>query len=150
MSTAPCRVPPLVDVHALVNLTADLWPALRRGVGYEIVIIDDASPDGTQEVVRALQKEYGDDVIVRTNGLRLWPRHQSTVMLIGSSLDDWTADWADNEIAADCAATEGSARETGPGDGLPARPRIRDRRLRLHNGCRPLPSREPCSPSPYN
>lgn len=38
---------------------------VHSGVEYEIVIIDDASPDGTQEVVRALQKEYGDRIIVR-------------------------------------------------------------------------------------
>jgi dolichol-phosphate mannosyltransferase len=28
---------------------------------YEIIIVDDASPDGTQDVVRQLQQEYGED-----------------------------------------------------------------------------------------
>ena len=37
----------------------------RSGVEYEIVVIDDASPDGTAEVVRALQQEYGEERIVR-------------------------------------------------------------------------------------
>ncbi len=32
---------------------------------YEIIIVDDNSPDGTQEVVRQLQKAYGAERIVR-------------------------------------------------------------------------------------
>jgi hypothetical protein len=33
-------------------------------VPWEVVIVDDASPDGTQEVARQLQKVYGDDHVV--------------------------------------------------------------------------------------
>ena len=36
-----------------------------RNVKYEIVVIDDGSPDGTQDVVRALAAHYGEDKIVR-------------------------------------------------------------------------------------
>jgi len=39
--------------------------AARRGLDYEIIIVDDNSPDGTQEVVRQLQKAYGAERIVR-------------------------------------------------------------------------------------
>ena len=35
---------------------------------YEVIVIDDASPDGTQEVVAKLQTAYGHDRIVRQFG----------------------------------------------------------------------------------
>lgn len=38
--------------------------SFRSGYDYEIVVIDDNSPDGTLEVAKQLQKEYGDDKIV--------------------------------------------------------------------------------------
>jgi glycosyltransferase involved in cell wall biosynthesis len=31
---------------------------------WEIIIVDDASPDGTQEVARQLQRLYGEDKVV--------------------------------------------------------------------------------------
>ncbi|GLJ33333.1 hypothetical protein SUGI_0670630 [Cryptomeria japonica] len=34
------------------------------GINFEIIVIDDASPDGTQEVVQQLQKVYGGDRIL--------------------------------------------------------------------------------------
>ena len=34
-------------------------------ISYEIIVIDDNSPDGTQEIVKRLQKTYGPDKIVR-------------------------------------------------------------------------------------
>ena len=40
--------------------------ALRdSGAPYEIVIIDDNSPDGTLQVAQQLQRIYGEDHIVR-------------------------------------------------------------------------------------
>lgn len=36
----------------------------EEGINWEIVIIDDGSPDGTQEVAKELQKVYGEDRIV--------------------------------------------------------------------------------------
>jgi dolichol-phosphate mannosyltransferase len=35
----------------------------RSGIRYEVVIVDDASPDGTQDVVHALAGVYGADTI---------------------------------------------------------------------------------------
>ena len=36
----------------------------RSGLKFEIVVVDDASPDGTQEVAKALATQYGEDVVV--------------------------------------------------------------------------------------
>lgn len=35
-----------------------------RGYDYEIIIIDDGSPDGTQEAAKQLENIYGTDIIV--------------------------------------------------------------------------------------
>ena len=34
-------------------------------LSWEIIIVDDASPDGTQDVAKQLAKVYGEDKIVR-------------------------------------------------------------------------------------
>lgn len=38
---------------------------VSRGLKWEIIVVDDASPDGTLEVAKELQKVYGTDKIVR-------------------------------------------------------------------------------------
>ena len=38
----------------------------HRGIDYEVIIVDDNSPDGTQDVVKQLQAILGTSVIVRT------------------------------------------------------------------------------------
>lgn len=39
---------------------------IHSGLNYEIIVIDDGSPDGTLEVAEQLQKIYGEDRIVST------------------------------------------------------------------------------------
>lgn len=42
-----------------------LFPIQCSSLSWEIIIVDDASPDGTQDVAKELAKVYGDDKIVR-------------------------------------------------------------------------------------
>ena len=35
-----------------------------RQLDWEVIIVDDASPDGTQEIAKQLAKVYGEDKIV--------------------------------------------------------------------------------------
>lgn len=37
-----------------------------RDINFEIIIVDDGSPDGTQDIVKQLQQVYGEDRIVCT------------------------------------------------------------------------------------
>jgi len=39
-------------------------PPLHSNIDYEIIVIDDNSPDGTLEIAKQLQKIYGEDRIV--------------------------------------------------------------------------------------
>jgi cellulose synthase/poly-beta-1,6-N-acetylglucosamine synthase-like glycosyltransferase len=36
----------------------------HRDVNFEIIIVDDGSPDGTQDIVKQLQQVYGEDRVV--------------------------------------------------------------------------------------
>ncbi|KAL6740577.1 hypothetical protein Aduo_013921 [Ancylostoma duodenale] len=48
------------------NLPICIWLLEKylKNVNYEVIVIDDASPDGTQEVAERLQKEYGEVKII--------------------------------------------------------------------------------------
>ena len=48
--------------HVLKTATADV--RICSQLSWEIIIVDDASPDGTQDVARELAKVYGEDKIV--------------------------------------------------------------------------------------
>ena len=54
----------VADLHAHAVRPTRLL-CLDSGENFEIVVVDDGSPDGTQDVVRRLQKEYGEHLIVR-------------------------------------------------------------------------------------
>ena len=40
---------------------------IHSDIDYEIIVIDDGSPDGTQDAAKQLQKIYGEDRIVCTS-----------------------------------------------------------------------------------
>nr|AAC98796.1 dolichol monophosphate mannose synthase [Caenorhabditis briggsae] len=48
------------------NLPICIWLIEKylKGISYEIIIVDDASPDGTQDVAKLLEKEYGENKIL--------------------------------------------------------------------------------------
>lgn len=43
-----------------------------RDIDFEVVIVDDGSPDGTQDIIKQLQNVYGDDLIVSLVRLSYW------------------------------------------------------------------------------
>lgn len=56
------------DIQLAVRSSASLAHPAADGsseLAWEIIVVDDASPDGTQEVARELAKVYGEDKIVR-------------------------------------------------------------------------------------
>jgi dolichol-phosphate mannosyltransferase len=55
------RISTLETIQLLCILCFHDW---FRDVEFEIIVVDDGSPDGTQEVVKQLQKVYGEDRIV--------------------------------------------------------------------------------------
>ncbi|NXK98945.1 DPM1 mannosyltransferase, partial [Formicarius rufipectus] len=69
MATAPQRLSVLLPTYNerdnLPLLVCMLVRTFRdSGIDFEIIIIDDGSPDGTQEVAEQLEKIYGSDKIV--------------------------------------------------------------------------------------
>ena len=53
---------------------AECWSPCSK-LAYEIIVIDDNSPDGTQDVVKKLQTAYGTDKIVRLCPLDCYVQH---------------------------------------------------------------------------
>ena len=52
-------------VHARARGTADVWFVEEcSDLAWEVIVVDDNSPDGTQEVARQLAATYGEDKIV--------------------------------------------------------------------------------------
>lgn len=64
------------------NLPVIVWLLAKTfekdGDDWEIVIVDDASPDGTLEIAKQLQLVYGEDKIVRKIQLRIVPYNFQT------------------------------------------------------------------------
>ena len=52
-----------------------------RGIEFEIVVIDDNSPDGTQEVVAELQQAFGSDRCVAYIRMRVFPPPDSSIII---------------------------------------------------------------------
>ncbi|GMR49163.1 hypothetical protein PMAYCL1PPCAC_19358 [Pristionchus mayeri] len=72
-TVSPCPLPGMTKYSILLptynereNLPICVWLLEKylSEIDYEVIIIDDGSPDGTQDVAKALQKEYGEDKIV--------------------------------------------------------------------------------------
>lgn len=50
------------NIAIVVQLLTEVFS--KCGLDYEVIVIDDNSPDGTQEVVKQLQRAYGSDRVV--------------------------------------------------------------------------------------
>ena len=54
-----------VCLHSFVGLRFNfVYRLFTRNLDYEIIVIDDASPDGTLEIAKQLQQVYGENRIV--------------------------------------------------------------------------------------
>jgi len=66
------------------HFTCFQFDQLHSNIDYEIIVIDDNSPDGTLEIAKQLQKVYGEDRIVSyfsRQGNARETRHLSAGML---------------------------------------------------------------------
>ena len=54
----------------------------RSSLDYEVIIVDDASPDGTLEVAKELQRIYGESRIVRSCPQRRFAQNAEPFMQV--------------------------------------------------------------------
>lgn len=109
-----------------ISLSRELWLIKRcdaSKINFEIIVIDDASPDGTLDVAKKLQGLYGDRKIVKLNPS---PHDHSLFMItfhccIGASSKGGKA-WSRNGICSWNQACHGQ--------------------FRHYHGCRHVPSRK--------
>lgn len=60
-----------VFLYFICLLFGFLFLFFCSGFNYEIIVIDDGSPDGTLEVAEQLQKVYGEDKIVSIKAVKI-------------------------------------------------------------------------------
>jgi dolichol-phosphate mannosyltransferase len=63
---------PTYNERLNIALTCYLLVNALKDYSFEIIVIDDASPDGTQDMVKELQKIYGEDrILLRPRAAKL-------------------------------------------------------------------------------
>lgn len=75
------------------------------GNDYEIIIIDDGSPDGTQEAAKQLEDIYGTEIIVSVRLLNLWGQLHCLNLLLAQFSGEL------KEIFLLCFSTSGSGQD---------------------------------------
>jgi glycosyltransferase involved in cell wall biosynthesis len=100
------------------NLPIIVWLLAKmfndNNLAWEIIVVDDASPDGTQDIARQLARVYGEDKIVSV--------HKLTT--------------SSNSLHCNNPGPPTPLREVGPRNGIHSWPKFRDGRFRDYYGRR--------------